>query len=107
MDIPFEYVLPIMWGIQAGREYYVSICPVRLIPKLFPFDDEEIQPEMRAQWTINRSLVPEIVRDILDNPRNYTFCAIMTAYIKKSLCLPLTPKEERLENARVLAGREE
>lgn len=53
MDIPFEYVLPIIWGIQAGREYYVSICPVRLIPKLSPFDDEEIQPEMRAQRTID------------------------------------------------------
>jgi hypothetical protein len=41
MDIPFEYVLPVIRGIQAGHEYYISMCPVRLIPKLFPFDDEE------------------------------------------------------------------
>jgi len=41
MTIPFEYVLPVI-GIQSGREYYVSMCPVRLIRKLFPLDDEEI-----------------------------------------------------------------
>jgi len=30
----------------------------------------------------------------------------MTAYIKKHLNLPLTPEEERSENARMLAGKE-
>jgi DNA sulfur modification protein DndB len=44
----FEYVLPVIRGIQAGREYYVSMCPVRFIPKLFPLDDGEILPEMRT-----------------------------------------------------------
>ncbi|TAG01836.1 MAG: DNA sulfur modification protein DndB, partial [Oscillatoriales cyanobacterium] len=32
----FEYILPAIRGIQAGREYYVSMCPVRFLPKLFP-----------------------------------------------------------------------
>ncbi|MGC6542571.1 DNA sulfur modification protein DndB, partial [Escherichia coli] len=44
----FEYVFPAIRGIQAGREYYVTMCPLRLIPKIFVFDEEELPPEMRA-----------------------------------------------------------
>jgi DNA sulfur modification protein DndB len=76
MDAAFEYVFPAIRGVQAQREYYVSMCPLRLIPKLFVFDDEELVPELRAQRTINRSRVPEIARYIIKNPQNYTFSAI-------------------------------
>ncbi|KAM3091279.1 DNA sulfur modification protein DndB [Phormidesmis sp. 146-35] len=76
MALPFEYTFPAIRGIQAGREYYVSMCPVRLIPKLFSFDDEEIPPEMRAQRILNRSRVPEIARYVVDNPTGYVFSAI-------------------------------
>jgi DNA sulfur modification protein DndB len=76
MALPFEYVFPAIRGIQAGREYYVSMCPVRLIPKIFSFDDEEIPPEMRAQRILNRSRVPEIARYILGNSTSYVFSAI-------------------------------
>jgi DNA sulfur modification protein DndB len=87
MLIPsFEYVLPVIRGIQAGREYYVSMCPVRFIPKLFagdritalPYegDREEVPPEMRARRSLNKNRVPEIARYILNNPKNYTFSAI-------------------------------
>lgn len=76
MALPFEYNFPAIRGIQAGREYYVSMCPVRLIPKIFSFDDEEIPAEMRAQRILNRSRVPELSRYILDNPSGYVFSAI-------------------------------
>jgi DNA sulfur modification protein DndB len=77
MPIPsFEYVLPVIRGIQAGREYYVSMCPARYIPKLFAGNDEEVPPEMRARRTSNKTRVPEIARYILNNPKNYTFSAI-------------------------------
>jgi len=76
MTLPFEYVFPAIKGIQAGREYYVSMCPVRLIPKLFSFDDEEIPAEMRAQRKLNHARVPEIARYILNNQENYVFSAI-------------------------------
>ena len=77
MPIPsFEYVLPVIRGIQAGREYYVSMCPARYIPKLFAGNDQEVLPEMRARRTSNKTRVPEIARYILNNPKNYTFSAI-------------------------------
>lgn len=72
----FEYVFPAIRGVQAGREYYVTMCPLRLIPRLFVFDEEELPPEMRAQRTLNKSRVPEIARYVLDNPKDYTFSAL-------------------------------
>ena len=38
--------------------------------------------------------------------KSRTSVSLMTAYIKKHLNLPLSPEEERLENARVLARKE-
>jgi DNA sulfur modification protein DndB len=72
----FSYIFPAIRGIQAGREYYVSMCPLRLLSKIFVFDDEELVPELRAQRTINRSRIPAISRYIVDNKDDYTFSAI-------------------------------
>jgi DNA sulfur modification protein DndB len=72
----FEYSFPAIRGLQAGREFFVSMCPLRLIPKLFIFDDEELPAELRAQRVLNRARVPEITQYILGNRDSYTFSAI-------------------------------
>lgn len=72
----FSYVFPAIRGVQAGREYYVSMCPLRLLTKLFEFDNEELMPELRAQRTLNRARVPDISRYIVANADSYTFSAI-------------------------------
>jgi DNA sulfur modification protein DndB len=76
MDTSFEYVFPAIRGIQAGREYYVSMCPLRLIPKIFIFNEEELGPELRAQRILNRSRIPEMAQYMVDNKNNYVFSAI-------------------------------
>ncbi|MFC5865028.1 DNA sulfur modification protein DndB [Acidicapsa dinghuensis] len=76
MDAPFEYVFPAIRGVQASREYYISMCPLRLIPKIFIFDEEELVPELRAQRVLNKARVPEIARYITRNRDGYIFSAI-------------------------------
>ena len=76
MSTEFEYVFPAIRGIQAGREYYASMCPLRLIPKLFLFDEDELVPELRAQRHLNKARVPEMSRYITENDDNYVFSAI-------------------------------
>jgi DNA sulfur modification protein DndB len=76
MEASFEYNFPAIRGIQAGREYYVSMCPLRLIPKIFLFDDEELVPELRAQRILNKSRVPEMAEYIVDNEDSYIFSAL-------------------------------
>jgi len=71
----FEYQFPAIRGIQAQREYYVSMCPMRLLPKLFQFD-EELAPELRAQRQLNRARIPELSRYLTENVESYVFSAI-------------------------------
>jgi DNA sulfur modification protein DndB len=52
--------------------------PLRLIPKLFSFndDDDELAPALRAQRTLNTNRIPEMAQYIVDNPNDYVFSAI-------------------------------
>ena len=76
MDSNFQYVFPSIRGIQAKREYYVSMCPLHLIPKIFIWDEEVLPPELRAQRILNKGRVPEMARYLTDGPENYVFSAI-------------------------------
>jgi len=76
MDRAFEYVFPAIRGVQAKRQFYVSMCPLRLIPRLFLFNESELVPELRAQRQLNKQRLPEIARYIADNRDSYVFSAI-------------------------------
>ena len=76
MSNSFEYVFPAIRGLQANKEYYVSMCPLKLIPKIFIFNEEELIPELRAQRILNRTRLPVITKYILSNRDDYTFSAI-------------------------------
>ena len=49
---------------------------MRLIPKIFLFNEEELVPELRAQRVLNKNRIPEMSRYLLNNRDNYTFSAI-------------------------------
>ncbi|WKK21342.1 DNA sulfur modification protein DndB [Streptomyces olivoreticuli] len=72
----FDYIFPAIRGVQAGREFYVSMCPLRFIPKIFLFDDDELAPEVRAQRTLNKGRLPALTRYIVENPDDYVFSAL-------------------------------
>ena len=72
----FEYAFPAIRGVQAGREYYVSMCPLRLVPKVFLFNETELVPGLRAQRVLNRARLPELTHYILANRDGYCFSAL-------------------------------
>ena len=72
----YEYVFTALRGRQAGREYYVAMCPMKLVPKIFLFLEEEIPAELRSQRTLNKSRIPEIANYIINNQTNYIFSSI-------------------------------
>jgi DNA sulfur modification protein DndB len=85
----FEYVFPSIRGVQASREYYVSMCPMRLIPRIFIFDEDELSPELRSQRVLNKSRVPEMARYLTRNPKSYTFSALTASIDGKVRFEPL------------------
>jgi DNA sulfur modification protein DndB len=52
------------------------MCPLRLIPRIFLFNEEELVPELRAQRILNKGRIPEMARYITANRDNYTFSAL-------------------------------
>ena len=72
----FVYRFPVVKGIQAKREYYIAMVPLKMIPKLFPPEEEYVPPEFRAQRKLNESRIPVISRYILRNRENYVFSAL-------------------------------
>tara|TARA_Y100000310_G_scaffold330120_1_gene401241 strand:+ start:1945 stop:3060 length:1116 start_codon:yes stop_codon:yes gene_type:complete len=63
-------------GIQAGREYYIVMCPLRLIPRMFLFNELEIPPRLRAQRKLNKARIPEMASYITQNNMDYTFSSL-------------------------------
>lgn len=72
----FSVSFPAMRGVQAGREFYVIMCPLRYLPRLFLFDEEDVPAELRAQRALNRNRVPSLARYVLDNREDYVFSAL-------------------------------
>lgn len=73
----FMYHFPAVKGLQGGEDYYIAMIPLKMIPRLFPADEEEyVPPECRAQRKLNERRVPEIRRYILENRNSYVFSAL-------------------------------
>ncbi|MFL5800686.1 MAG: DNA sulfur modification protein DndB [Roseiflexaceae bacterium] len=93
----FNYTFAALRGVQAQREYFVAMCPLRLIPRIFLFDEQEIPPELRAQRVLNRGRIPAIARYLVDNSDDYVFSAI-TASIDGEIEFQTFAENGRLRN---------
>lgn len=72
----YTYKFPVVKGIQAGREYYIAMVPLKMLGRLFPNEDEYVLPEYRAQRRISENRIPVIKKYILNNRDNYVFSAL-------------------------------
>lgn len=72
----FVYRFPVVRGLQATREYYIAMVPLKMLSRLFADNDEYVLPEYRAQRKLNETRIPIISRYILSNRDNYVFSAL-------------------------------
>ena len=72
MATDFEYTFPAVRGIQAGSEYYITMCPLRDIERLFKFDDEDIFGEFSSDFcdlSINSCWIGSVAFEYLNGER--------------------------------------
>ncbi len=79
-----NYSFDAIRGTQANREYYVAICPMKIIPKLFIFNENEIPPKIRAQRMLRKSRIPALKDYIISHPDEYIFSSL-TASVDGSM----------------------
>ncbi|WP_122605672.1 DNA sulfur modification protein DndB [Pseudomonas viridiflava] len=72
----YVHSFPCVRGIQAGRPCYIAMCPMRLVPKIFIFNEDDVPADLRAQRTLNLARVPEISNYLINNRDDYTLSAI-------------------------------
>ena len=72
----FSHSFPAIRGFQAGRAFYIAMCPMKVIPKIFVFNEEEVPPELRAQRTLNNNRIPEIAAYLVNNPKDFILSAL-------------------------------
>ena len=63
-------------GIQAGRPCYIAMCPMRIIPKIFVFNEDEVPPEIRAQRKLNKGRIPEMSNYLINNQKDYILSSL-------------------------------
>lgn len=52
----YVYRFPVVRGIQAEKEYYIGMVPLKMLTRLFPADEEYVPPEFRAQRKLNEDI---------------------------------------------------
>lgn len=72
----FFYTFPAIKGKQATRDYFIIMCPLKILSKLFIFNEDELPPEHRAQRILNKARIPEMATYIINNPRDYVFSSL-------------------------------
>ncbi len=86
------FTLPAIAGVQAGREYFVAMCPLSLVPRLFPLQNDSLPQELDLQRVLHRGRVPEITRYLLRHPKTYILSSL-TASVDADVefdCIPST-----------------
>lgn len=73
----FTYTFPAVAGTQAGQVYYVAQVPMKVLVRLFRFDEEDVVPaQLRAQRVMNEARAEKIGQYMVKNPLNYVLPAI-------------------------------
>lgn len=91
----YVYKFPVVKGIQADKEYYIAMVPLKMLPKLFPVSEEEyIPPEYRAQRKISETRIPVISKYILDNRDSYVFSALAASIDGQYAFIPYETSSE-------------
>lgn len=71
-----EYRFQSVRAIQAGRSYFVTACPLRLVPEVLTFAPSDLPPNLRAQRLLNKGRIPQIAKYLTANPTSYVLSAI-------------------------------
>ena len=71
-----SYSFAAIRGIQAGSEYYVIMVPLKLVSKIFEFDNDELPADLRAQRVLSKARVPQIANYISENFETYTLSSL-------------------------------
>ena len=86
-------------GKQAGSYFYIAMCTMKSVAKVFSFADADVPAELRAQRTLRKSRIPKIRDYVLQNVNDYTFSSITVSVDSKIKFEPVS--EENIDLGKI------
>lgn len=77
-------------GRQGEHDYYLAQCPLRLVPRLFLFDELEVPALLRQVRSLKAARVKEIARYLIMQSDSYVLSPLVAAVDCKIIFDPLT-----------------
>ena len=72
-----EFSIPAVRGTQAGHAFYTAMCPIRLLPRLFPVGVDQTTSDTQQSFRkVNRARVREIAKNIVAHHDDFHLAAV-------------------------------
>lgn len=71
------YSFPAIKGHQGQHDYYLIQCPLRLVPRLFLFDEAEVPVSLRRARSVDPVRAAEITKYLGEEPEAYVLAPII------------------------------
>lgn len=86
-----EFTIPAVRGMQSGHACYSAMCPIRLLPRLFPVGvDRSTGSNHQSFGKVNRTRVRDIARAIVDSRDSYHIASITVSIEQRVRFVPVT-----------------
>lgn len=72
-----SYTFAAIKGQQGKHEYYLVQCPIRLIPRIFLFDEIEVPASLRRIHTVDSMRITDIANHVAENIDSYIITPIV------------------------------
>ncbi len=95
MNLGFYSFLAIQ-GNQGKHEYYLIQCPLRLIPRLFVFDEAEVPAHLRKSRSLDASRVADLVEYLSTQPDDYIIAPLVATIDKNVIFDPLMAEQPEI-----------
>jgi DNA sulfur modification protein DndB len=73
------YSFAAMWGRQGNHDYYIILCPLRLVPRILLFDEDEVPAKLRKGRSLDKSRVAEFAQYITEEATSYTLAPLIVS----------------------------
>jgi DNA sulfur modification protein DndB len=73
------YSFAALRGQQGESEYFLIQCPLRLVPRLFVFDDPDVPAELRDVRTVNAERAAELAKHLAAQKDQYVLTSLVAA----------------------------
>ncbi len=86
-----SYTFPAIRGLQGNYTYYLIQCQLRLLPRLFLFDEAEVPANLRRIQTIDQSVVSRWTDYLSSRKDDYTLAPLIAVIDEMVTFEPLAP----------------